>query len=91
VPTATPTIATSTAFFDIRAIPVTIRGHARPSVVRPDHAVTVDQPLPRGAVKPMYKISARNGSGEAGHCDALLSLWVVKGFRHAAGVSGSGT
>jgi len=33
VPTATPTIATSTAFFDIRAIPVTIRGHAR-SVVR---------------------------------------------------------
>jgi len=31
-PTAMPTIAMSTAFFDIRASPVTMRGHARSTV-----------------------------------------------------------
>ncbi len=60
-PMAIPTKATSTAFFDIRAMPVTMRGHAKSVVRRTFFASTRPR---RASTRPMERIVNRAGFGK---------------------------
>lgn len=75
-PTATPTIATSTAFFDILASPVTIRGQARAVARRARSSVMTParanrSPTPR--IAPLTGLGGRNAySGLAESVDVHI-------------------